>query len=186
MGRRVECFWSEPASVAEESLRRYASPIKPDRQCPGKYGYHDANVALGTVSLAPGERGGGADDIDHADSRWPTKCDFCDYVFAVDDEWQHNIDRCYQRTDNSTLFQLRNAPPGTMWDATWYPAKLGKGPDGRSLFVVLPDGEHWFVDGPAINGGGWTRTGDVPRITARPSILTPGYHGYLTDGFLED
>lgn len=32
----------------------------------------------------------------------------------------------------------------------------------------------------------WTRTGAIPKVTCSPSILTPRYHGFLRDGFLEE
>jgi hypothetical protein len=50
------------------------------------------------------------------------------------------------------------------------------------ICVVCPNGETWEVDRPSSNGPGWQVTGDFPRITCRPSIVVPGYHGWLTDG----
>jgi hypothetical protein len=54
------------------------------------------------------------------------------------------------------------------------------------MVALPPDGgdDLWMVDGTASNGPGWTREGKPPKVTARPSILTPRYHGWLTDGFL--
>lgn len=57
------------------------------------------------------------------------------------------------------------------------------------LCVRLPDGSGWCVDLIATNnhsGGGWAVTGDVPHVTARPSIAVHGYHGWLTNGVLSD
>lgn len=48
--------------------------------------------------------------------------------------------------------------------------------------VVLPNGECWEVDRKSSNGTGWVITGDLPRITATPSILAKGYHGFLQNG----
>lgn len=48
--------------------------------------------------------------------------------------------------------------------------------------VLCPNGTEWCVDAKSSNGDGWKVTGSVPKITARPSILVPGYHGFLNDG----
>lgn len=48
--------------------------------------------------------------------------------------------------------------------------------------VVCPNGREWCVDAKSSNGDGWTVTGEPPRITCSPSILVPGYHGFLRDG----
>ena len=70
------------------------------------------------------------------------------------------------------------------------------GPDGRCLVLKTPAGD-WMIDGPSrnngITGAGWTRTGDPPNITVRPSIgMGDGkgkgrwkYHGHLNNGVLE-
>ncbi len=64
--------------------------------------------------------------------------------------------------------------------------------DRAPICVRLPDGTPWVVDqsfGPQGGGGkpGWMVTGDVPTITARPSVHMIGsYHGWLTDGVLSD
>jgi len=175
---RVTCFWCEPADVAEDRLRRYALRSAP---CPLPHGYHDAMVVLGEVPWTGGYLyGTDADGVPRDDPRWPQAC-ACGYVFEPADEWQHHIERKWRRTDTGALFVLRDAEPGAMWNAAWWP---DKGPDGRCIAVRLPDGMDWLVDGPASSGGRWTRAGTVPRLTVRPSILTPGYHGFLTDGVL--
>lgn len=48
--------------------------------------------------------------------------------------------------------------------------------------VLCPNGAEWVVDSRSSNGEGWQVTGDVPRITCAPSIVVPGYHGFLRDG----
>lgn len=50
------------------------------------------------------------------------------------------------------------------------------------ICVLCPNGREWCVDAKSSNGDGWTVIGDPPTITCSPSILVPGYHGYLRDG----
>lgn len=192
MGSVIECFFLEPDVVAQESLRRYVSSAAPPaRPCPN--GYHNAETLLGTVALPSSEsNGSGADDFDHDDPRWPSRCS-CGYEFGPSDEWQHNITRLYVRRDTGEQHLLSEAPPGAMWFADWWP-HVETSPDGRMLVVMTPGGA-WNVDSPSRDGSGWTRTGTPPAVTARPSILCTSeragagrvtYHGFLTDGRLEE
>ena len=78
--------------------------------------------------------------------------------------------------------------PGAILDSKVF-GRIGnqkETPDGKSLVVTLPSLEHWYIDGPSSNGGGWTRTGSVEdgTLNVTPSILTPKYHGFLRDGHL--
>lgn len=50
------------------------------------------------------------------------------------------------------------------------------------LCVLCPNGAEWCLDSKSSNGTGWAVTGAAPLITAAPSILVPGYHGFLRDG----
>lgn len=50
------------------------------------------------------------------------------------------------------------------------------------ICVLCPNGAEWCVDAKSSNGEGWTVTGQPPTITAAPSILVPGYHGFLQGG----
>ena len=64
------------------------------------------------------------------------------------------------------------------------------------ICICLPDGSWWQIDsrfGEVVDGhrkpNGWTVTGQVPNLTATPSILIPGpngYHGWLKEGVLTD
>ena len=62
--------------------------------------------------------------------------------------------------------------------------------DRNPVCVRLPDGTPWNVDQAASASGpggpGWTVTGEMPSLTARPSVDTGTYHGWLTDGVLSD
>lgn len=173
------CFLIEPTERAQESLRRYAMG-----DCPVNGFYHDASVVIGEVDFPEnGFAGKGGDTHPHDDPRWPTAC-ACGYVFRSDDPWQCNRNRLYRHPDESTS-TLDALPPGAMYDAPWF-ADTWHGDDGRCLVLALPDGSPWTIDGPATNGPAWQRSGEPPRITARPSIASPGYHGWLTDGVLSD
>jgi hypothetical protein len=185
MADRVECFLLTPSEYAQESLRRYSSTQ--DEKC-FPFGYHNASVPIGTLpfphSDLDGKPGKG---IGHEDPRWPKTC-ACGYVFQDTDAWQHNIIRLYQRSDHVTLMTtLAEAPIGALWDADWY---NWKGPDGRCLVLKTPGGD-WVIDGPSSSNDGskgppWTRTGEVPMVTASPSIHFPGkFHGWLRNGILE-
>lgn len=50
------------------------------------------------------------------------------------------------------------------------------------ICVLCPNGAEWCVDAKSSNGDGWTVEGAPPTITAAPSILVPGYHGFLRGG----
>lgn len=198
MGSRIQCFMLEPTDRVRLELRRYVGSGS-GNDCPDQeWRYHNANVLFrapdGTDSWPyrestkyPGCTASYEHEAPpHADPRWPTKCDRCSYVFTEEDNWQVFQNRLYRRAGTDELYTTRNAPPGAMYDAYWYP---DKGPDGRALIVCLPPNggdDYWHVDGPANNGPGWTRSGEPPLVTANPSILTPRYHGFLRNGWLEE
>jgi len=184
MGAKNEtvCFMLEPTGRRRVSLRRYRSSSKCSQH---PHGYHQAKVPIGEEP----EDGTCIDPPPHDDPRWPTAC-CCGEPFRDDDQWQRFPESIFRRVDTGEEMALREAPPGAMWDATWYPSK---GPDGRALMLRVIGEWDWFIDGPASNGPGWTRSGEPPRITARPSIGVPSregkgwrYHGFLTDGVLRE
>jgi hypothetical protein len=118
------------------------------------------------------------------------QCFWCEQTGETDD----GMNPTYRRTDTGETFVLGQAPVGAMYFADWL---HGRGPDGHCLIVVTPHGP-WNVDGGFQwpSAGKWTRTGEPPRVTARPSIGQGGkgpnggppwsYHAFLTDGALED
>lgn len=187
------CFWTERTGEAEVSLRRYT-----DAECPAGR-YHNSSAAIGRrplllntdgyVKVLPLENYAGH-------PLWPVAC-ACGYIFADDDEWQVDQEPIY-RADDGREWPHRSLPVGAMQDAAWLHG-FGTGPDGIALVVVLPPeaadtrSHWWHVDGPSRNNGvpgpGWTRTGDPrnpPSLSVTPSILTPDYHGFLTNGILTD
>lgn len=189
MGNKTSCFWTEPSDTAVESFRRYVSHEK--GKCTGPFSYHNASVNIGEVPYSQDNNGRGDIPSEELkkDPRWPTHCS-CGYEFKPEDTWQHNFERHYVDPVTGKKYLLRQAVPGMMWDAYWM-SNIYKGPDGKCICLRLPNGVDWLVDGPSTNGPGWTRTGTVPKITARPSIfarqgLPNSYHGFLTDGELEE
>ncbi len=198
MSAPIRCFMLEETKLVRLMLRRFTfseatlalSPINCTKADWGHEAWFPFPAADGEYWPArlDGDVLKSYDDVGppHDDPRWPTRCERCGEPIPEKGEWQVFQDRVYRRVDTGEMLVLRDAPPGAMWDGgdSWHHAK---GPDGISLHVALPPNggdDYWCVDGPANNGPGWTRTGTVPNITARPSILTKRYHGYLTDGFL--
>lgn len=184
--RTFQCFLIKPTQWAREYLRRYE-----DRPCSGMHGYHNAKVVIGTVPYDANAHHG--DNFPHAHLRWPKLCD-CGYEFPEQTQWMHGADQLWVRTDRvAESFELREAPVGAMWFADWASATW-RGPDGHCLAVQTPGGV-WMVDAPASSGSGWQRTGDVPNVTAHPSIRigvgrgpngADRYHGWLKNGVLID
>jgi hypothetical protein len=189
-----KCVLLTETNQASLSLRRYASAA----HCAvSGMGIHDASVPYLTVPLTISESGSwhfaGDEPPLSDDPRWLTHC-ACGYAFGPEDTYQVSPSRLYTRQDTGALLSLHDAEPGMLWDAPWFldfnPPWAG--PDGRSLVMRLPGNGEWTIDGPSSSGGGWTRTGEPPNLTARPSILShgsgarQGYHGWLTDGILSD
>lgn len=183
----TRCFLIAATDRAYRVLRRLT--FAATAACPLYAGGHDASAEIepGPLELADGFIR--ALDWPYNDPRWPTQC-ACGYAFQQDDLWQCNQHPIYigpygqEYSIHPSLPEL-SAPPGALWEAPWF-ADMWHGSDGRCYVVRLPDGTDWVVDGPATSGGGWTRTGTPPHITARPSILSSRYHGWLTDGVLSD
>lgn len=201
----TECFFVTPVGRTRLSLRRYCSTAA----CSGAYSYHNADGPV--VDIIPDrieDRAWTArapEDWPLDDPRWPSKCDHCEYRFDDDDEWQVFRDPIYVNPATGEECSLRDRRPGMMWDAFWM-REAYRGPDGRCLVVVCPDGREWMIDGPAKNctepndhgpyGQAhrcWTRTGEPPLITVDKShgktcaagagsIATEGYHGFLRNG----
>jgi hypothetical protein len=108
---------------------------------------------------------------------------------------------------NSSPDPFHKRKPGDMWFCTWYfdpenpeDRKYRLEHDFLSIYyrneyyktrapiaVVCPDRSVWIVDQKSSNGEGWQVLGEAPIITCTPSIVVPGYHGFLRDGiFTED
>lgn len=201
MDKDVQCFLCEETEQVDRALRRYASGDCSAKAL-GPY-CHNAKVWI-----EPGTQPTGdyldSEEPDKTDQRWPKTC-ACGYEFKPEDPWQVFPERVYRRLDTGELIRKGQMPPGAMWYAWWLEGTpMWTGPDGRALMVRLPDGHDWHVDGIANNCTKkddllghkcWVRTGAPPRVTASKtggltcsagagSILTPNWHGFLTDGIL--
>lgn len=187
-----QCVLLLETDRARLELRRFnggACLVKP-------YGMpcHDARVPFGEAPIkVDPERGTWDVDAEpppHDDPHWPSAC-ACGYEFTLDDTWQLSRHRIYTRQDTGAELTLDEAEPGMIW-RTWWHEAFWHGPDGHCYTMRLPGNGEWTIDGPSSNGPGWTRTGEAPRFTVRPSILSHGsatrktYHGFLTDGVLSD
>ena len=191
----IECFWLEPTDLACRSLRRYVASLdaEPKDPCPLTLGYHNNRTDIGEVADGATSRTGGRDfmpeDVRN-DPRWPAAC-ACGYLFLETDQFQDSHHTLFRRSDTGELTTLDRAPVGAMWNADWMGDGY-KGPDGLYLCVRTPGGT-WAIDGPATDGGRWTRSGKPPQVTARPSICAGKnkdggwiYHGFLTNGQLRE
>lgn len=49
--------------------------------------------------------------------------------------------------------------------------------------VFCPNGREWLIDQCSSNGDGWT-VSSIEPLNVAPSILLPGYHGFLQAGRL--
>lgn len=181
------CFLIEPTPVARIVLRRYALSTNPRPQSPEAQQHMcDARISIGEQPLRLTTDGTRKMIVyPRTDERWTKECPICGYRFRFEDEWQTLQYQLYTMPNGENLAPgLDRLPIGAMWNEKHF-NDVWCGADGKSLKVVLPDRVHWFIDGHATNSeNGWTRTGEAPLLTVTPSILTNGYHGYLTNGML--
>ncbi|MGH8260470.1 MAG: hypothetical protein ACREUG_12360, partial [Steroidobacteraceae bacterium] len=142
--------------------------------------------------------------VAHEDPRWPAKCEGCDYRFTDQDRWQDFTRQIYIDRATGREYTLDEHVPGMMWDASWMHENW-KGPDGRCLVVVRPNGREWMIDSQASNctmkqdvgpfastHRCWVRHGEPPNITVDKagrtcaagagSIQAGDYHGFLKAG----
>lgn len=203
----VKCFMVTETDRFRASLRRFVFSSK--AKCPGPSEYHNADgPEIGIVTGIKSADGfWSLDSIEKQytpprdDPRWPKKCDSCEYLFTDDDEYQFFTDHIYV-DEAGTEHSLRKPTPGMMWDAFWT-SDYDKGPDGKSLVVICPNGAQWMIDGHASNctmrddtgpygvaHRCWTRTGTPPLIQVGKqfgktcsagggSIQAGDYHGFL-------
>jgi hypothetical protein len=184
----IRCVWFERVQKMARSYRRFSF----DHQCeykPGVMSYCNAQVPMDIIPME-GDTIGGQTLPPKDDPNWPTKCERCSRPFDEKDHWQVFCDWIFMNTETGEEVKFRDLPVGAMYNTHWYGADM-RGADGLSLTIILPDRTPWCIDGYASNNGqreprAWSRTGTPPKVTASPSIMTPGYHGWLRDGVLTD
>lgn len=188
----IKTFWLEETQDVSVVLRRYRSVGNTEvSPCPAHLGMHDARVTIGRAfeGSVPNSVG---DHHTHSDPRWPKHCS-CGYTFAPEDPWQFIPDKLYRRSDTGFTCTRDEAPPGAVMSAPWLKDSRfhQPGDDGLVILIKLPTGSWWSPDGPSIKDGirlipnAWKRTGRVPDLTVHPSILSPNWHGWLVNGYLQ-
>lgn len=202
MTERVKVFFVEPTDRVKISLRRFSWSTKHECES-SNLSYCNAVVPIGEAQAIYSSDGYLKEQpmVSHEDPRWPKRCSACARPFDEKDPWQVWQDHVYIDIQTGRCWPLRELPPGACYDAHWYP---WKGPDGRSLTVILPDGTPWCIDGRANNctmpkddvHKCWVRHGKPEDGTLHidkagntcaagaGSIATPKYHGFLHNGYL--
>lgn len=203
----IKCFMLEPTDRGRIQLIRSNhawgedGKVVPEKSCPLSGYSHLARTWIGETAVIRRDNGiydpsdPGAMDVPHDDPRWPGACE-CGYRFAKEDNYSTGCRVIYRSAETGEECLLQEAPVGAMWYADWLKISEEQvyeqpghfiGPDGHCLVVQLPGEWEWCVDGPASGGGGWTRTGTPPEVTASPSVWANaphGWHGWLRDGYL--
>lgn len=186
------CFLIEPTLRYQRYTRRYSKDCATTPACP--YGsYHNASEIIDVVTVESHE-----DVITYTDgtipeeirktAKFPSQC-LCGYYFVAEDHWQYGFHLILRDERTGNEYTKLHAPVGAMWHAPWmlpFPEYNHAGDPKGPIVVRLPGGHDWIVDGPARNGGYWSRQGTPPNLTVTPSIQAPGYHGFLRDGVLTD
>jgi hypothetical protein len=179
----IRCFLLHPLPRRRQWLlrRSHAGAV-----CRSRTGEHRAKVRIedGEFPHPPPPKSEAPEWIRYRDDpRWPTRCDFCDYLFTPRDERLLFFRRIYGDEEGRELI-LDEAPAGAMWDAWWLGPEF-RGRDGYHLAVMTPGGP-WYVDGRSpVTNLHWKRIGTPPNVTVRPSNFIPGrYHGWIDEGFL--
>lgn len=140
----------------------------------------------------------GMDFDDHPefeDYDWPHACPRCGAKLDYEGEWETGW-RTFMGTAswrNPQTGEVKDNQhdfgPGAMYEVGYMEWLKERTPDGKVWAVVLPpagQADYWVIDDKASSGGYWTRTGTPPNLSVTPSILTPNYHGFLTNGVLTD
>ena len=197
------CFLVLPTGVDRRWLRRYTESAP--NLCPlmpGEHSYHQAGVEIERAAVIVNADGYHETfEAERSDPRWPVRCR-CGFEFTAEVGFQTFAVEVYRRADTGEEMTIRDKRPGMMWFSPWYYDPTGKLNTRREngnaflsihywrdwaekrapLSVLGPDGNEWCVDRGSSNGDGWTVIGEAPSITCAPSIVLPGYHGFLRGG----
>lgn len=212
----------EPTDIVNVYLRRYSRNDDAQHSSHAGYSYHNAKILIAkekavyeTKSYSEGGQlyTSRIDPyLDHyrglypnSHSYWPVKCDWCNYKFSEDDEWQIYTDLLWCRKDTGQLVTIKdtNKLEGAMYYAWWKKDSPRYAPAGP-LYAICPGGHPWNIDGRASNCGKpddnvhrcWIRHGEPPDITVDKngntcsagagSIQAGNYHGFLRNGYFTD
>ncbi|WP_158810443.1 hypothetical protein [Beijerinckia sp. L45] len=93
--------------------------------------------------------------------------------------WHFDPTGNWQRAGKHVMYTERPGPEKSFLSPHYWRDWADKRPP---ICVVCPNGELWEIDRTSSNGDGWVVTGDLPDITCSPSIVVPGYHGFLRGG----
>lgn len=179
----IECFLLVPTEQYRVNLRRYNSKGpsclgNPRRRCQSSSPF---KVIPNTKFLT-------RDEYPEVDMHWPQLCATCGHPFREEDDQKQISHELIYRWEGTEIELTRSdAPAGAMWNADWLDNIRAAGPDGKRIYVRLPDGIDWYVDGESRQDStkpGWNRTGVVPNITVTPNVKTSSWEGSLTNGKL--
>lgn len=196
----VRCFLIEVTDQKKRFARCYDhSSEDSTHKCSAvPEGYHNICVYVDTVN-APLDPDGYDRELHSLpeDYPFPTHC-ACGREFGPSDR-QTFTERLWRRTDTGELFTLKEAPPGSIYRASWMEPQWA-GADGHSYVAICPNGRPWNIDGPASNctmpgeltHRCWIRHGAPPNFTVDKnghtcaagagSIQAGDYHGFLRNG----
>lgn len=205
----VQCFMLRATERERRALRRYVHREGESCAAPYRFHAASTPIGEGVIVRSSDGYMATPQEHDRNDPRWPAKCEHCEYVFRDDDAWQVSGDAIYVDSDGREFSQLDAPPGGIIeawWlfdpkgpeDLAELPeirSRYAREPEARMLLsrmyyeqwaetrpplqVFTPNGRPWIVDSTANNGPGWTVSGDPPLLSCSPSILVPGYHGWL-------
>lgn len=142
----ISCYLVEPTGDYTWSLSAYdeSNTVCPNRT--NKLG-HAGEVDMGVFT-----KDAGPDYPEYDDPIWPKTCHYCQcpisYVMKSGCGSLSGSPH-YRRLDKPEIILRSPLPPGAMYYNDDETVRLG--PDGRSLVVVLPNGNHWYVDSIAGN-----------------------------------
>lgn len=133
-------------------------------------------------------------------ARWPASCEACGVsIDYADTRNERSAAYRFEWRSGDQASTVRKLPVGAIYECHWMPRK---GPDGRALVCVLPNGHHWHIDSRANNCGlpaddlhrCWVRHGEPPDLTVDKngltcpagagSIQSGDWHGFLRGGYL--
>jgi hypothetical protein len=203
----IQTFFIEPTQFIHRSARCFDHESHKHPQCPAfsitKHTYHNAEVFVDRIEMSEDRTLPRDSDLPEDHPAWPTHC-ACGHAFVKEDR-QTFIDTVYRRIDTGEEMTLRDAKPGAIWNAFWWPNPGTR--DGLYLVARCPNGSDWMIDSRASNctmpdddtHKCWIRRGPPSCLTVEKaitigssasttcgagagSIQVGDYHGFLTGG----